>query len=129
MNPARACKAEREEMGDEEFAGEYGVNENRGNAFGKCVSREAREQGEVDSGGEGRCPGTDGRRSLCFEDIGARPGPRVRPRGRRVDEGAALTRDNECATGTAAGGDPPEARVHAKESPSATAAEGDGFIP
>jgi hypothetical protein len=54
VNPARACKAEREEMGDEAFAGEYGVNENGANAFGKCVSEKAQEQG--DSGGEGAVP-------------------------------------------------------------------------
>jgi hypothetical protein len=56
VNPARACKAEREEMGDEAFAGEYGVNENGANAFGKCVSEKAQEQGEVDSGGESAVP-------------------------------------------------------------------------
>jgi hypothetical protein len=59
VNPARACKAEREEMGDEAFAGEYGVNENGANAFGKCVSEKAQEQGEIDSGGEGAVPGDE----------------------------------------------------------------------
>jgi hypothetical protein len=56
VNPARACKAEREELGDEAFGEEYGVNENGANAFGKCVSERAQEQGEVDSGGVGAPP-------------------------------------------------------------------------
>ena len=31
-------------MGDEAFAEEHGVNDNKANAFGKCVSEEARER-------------------------------------------------------------------------------------
>jgi hypothetical protein len=42
-NAAKACAAEREEMGTEAFAEEYGTNENGKNAFGKCVSRKVRE--------------------------------------------------------------------------------------
>jgi hypothetical protein len=41
-NAAKACAAEREEMGTEAFAEEYGTNENGKNAFGKCVSRKVR---------------------------------------------------------------------------------------
>jgi hypothetical protein len=41
---ARECAAEREDMGREAFAEEYGTNENKKNAFGKCVSGKAREQ-------------------------------------------------------------------------------------
>ncbi|MEA2347288.1 MAG: hypothetical protein QOG62_1075 [Thermoleophilaceae bacterium] len=41
---AKACKAERSAMGAENFALTYGSNKNRKNAFGKCVSRTAREQ-------------------------------------------------------------------------------------
>ncbi len=52
-NPARTCKSEREEMGDEAFVDEYGVNENGANAFGKCVSKEARERDGAGSGDEG----------------------------------------------------------------------------
>ena len=52
-NPARTCKSEREEMGDEAFVGEYGVNESGANAFGKCVSKEARERDGAGSGDEG----------------------------------------------------------------------------
>jgi hypothetical protein len=42
-NAAKACAAEREEMGDEAFGEEYGTNENGKNAFGKCVSQKVRE--------------------------------------------------------------------------------------
>jgi hypothetical protein len=58
-NPARICKAEREEMGDEAFAEEHGVNDNGANAFGKCVSKEARERDGAGSGDEGASPETD----------------------------------------------------------------------
>ena len=58
-NPARVCMAEREEMGDEAFAEEYGVNGNKANAFGKCVSEEARERDGAGSGDEGASPETD----------------------------------------------------------------------
>lgn len=43
-NPAWICKLERESMGGEAFADEYGTNDNRANAFGKCVSEEAAER-------------------------------------------------------------------------------------
>jgi hypothetical protein len=42
-NAAKECAAERKDMGDEDFADEYGTNENGENAFGKCVSRKVRE--------------------------------------------------------------------------------------
>jgi hypothetical protein len=57
VNPARACKAEREELGDAAFADEHGTNENGANAFGKCVSELAKEQGVEDPGDEGVEPG------------------------------------------------------------------------
>ena len=53
LNPARVCKAEREEMGDEAFVEEYGANDNGANAFGKCVSEEARERDGAGSGDGG----------------------------------------------------------------------------
>lgn len=59
LNPAGVCKSEREEMGEEAFVDEYGVNENRANAFGKCVSKEARERDGAGSGDEGASPETD----------------------------------------------------------------------
>lgn len=40
-------------MGDEAFVGEYGANENGANAFGKCVSKEARERDGAGSGDGG----------------------------------------------------------------------------
>ena len=58
-NPARVCKAQREEMGEEAFAEEHGVNDNKANAFGKCVSEEARERDGADSGDEVTSPETD----------------------------------------------------------------------
>ena len=42
-NAAKKCAAERGEMGTEAFAAEYGSNANRRNAFGRCVSKKARE--------------------------------------------------------------------------------------
>jgi hypothetical protein len=56
LNPARTCKAEREDMGEDAFAGRYGVNDNAANAFGKCVSEEAHERDGVSSGDEGASP-------------------------------------------------------------------------
>jgi hypothetical protein len=40
-NAAKECRAERNEMGSEAFAEEYGKNKNDKNAFGKCVSQHA----------------------------------------------------------------------------------------
>jgi hypothetical protein len=42
-NAAKECAAERETLGDDAFAEEYGRNANDRNAFGKCVSKKARE--------------------------------------------------------------------------------------
>jgi hypothetical protein len=52
QNPAWICKFEREQMGAEAFAEEYGANDNKANAFGKCVSREAQDRDGVDTGDE-----------------------------------------------------------------------------
>ena len=47
LNAARECRAERDEIGDEPFAEQYGTNHNKRNAFGKCVSgRVAQEETE-----------------------------------------------------------------------------------
>lgn len=51
-NPARACKAEREELGDDAFAEAYGTNANKANAFGKCVSEKARDRGSEEPADE-----------------------------------------------------------------------------
>ena len=50
MNPAWICKFEREQKGAEAFAEEYGTNDGKANAFGKCVSREAHDRDGVDAG-------------------------------------------------------------------------------
>jgi hypothetical protein len=42
-NAAKECAAERETLGADGFAEEYGRNANDKNAFGKCVSEKARE--------------------------------------------------------------------------------------
>ena len=47
-NPAKACKAERASLGVEAFNTKYGTNHNLKNAFGKCVSSKAKEQGSDD---------------------------------------------------------------------------------
>jgi hypothetical protein len=43
-NAARDCKAERQTLGQQAFADMYGDNENKKNAFGKCVSTKAHEK-------------------------------------------------------------------------------------
>lgn len=40
---AKKCAAQRDEIGRDAFAEEWGTNENNKNAFGKCVSKTARE--------------------------------------------------------------------------------------
>jgi hypothetical protein len=42
-NAAKECDAERDEIGREAFAEKYGTNENKKNAFGKCVSGKQRD--------------------------------------------------------------------------------------
>ena len=43
-NPARTCKAERAAVGVDAFNERYGTNANKRNAFGKCVSKHAKER-------------------------------------------------------------------------------------
>jgi len=45
LNAAKKCKAERSQ-GAEAFASKYGTNKNKRNAFGKCVSKLAKEQND-----------------------------------------------------------------------------------
>ena len=47
-NAAKKCKAERASMGVEAFKNEYGTNPNKANAFGKCVSKLAKEKSATD---------------------------------------------------------------------------------
>jgi hypothetical protein len=42
VNAARACRAERNDLGVTAFRNKYGTNRNKRNAFGKCVSQHAR---------------------------------------------------------------------------------------
>ncbi len=42
-NASRECRAEREQIGVEAFNEKYGSNENKRNAFGKCVSSKVKE--------------------------------------------------------------------------------------
>ncbi len=39
---AKSCAADRKSMGDDAFADKYGTNESKSNAFGKCVSTQAK---------------------------------------------------------------------------------------
>jgi hypothetical protein len=45
LNAAKKCKAERA-LGAQAFADNYGTNKNKRNAFGKCVSKYAKAQGD-----------------------------------------------------------------------------------
>lgn len=54
-NPAWVCKFEREQTGAEAFAERYGTDDGKSNAFGKCVSREARDRDGVTTG-DGETP-------------------------------------------------------------------------
>jgi hypothetical protein len=42
-SPSAQCRAERSAMGETNFKNTYGTNRNKSNAFGKCVSRHARD--------------------------------------------------------------------------------------
>jgi hypothetical protein len=42
-NAAKACKAERTQLGVDGFKAKYGTNANKANAFGKCVSGKAKK--------------------------------------------------------------------------------------
>jgi hypothetical protein len=42
-NAAKACAAERNDIGKDAFADKYGTNRNKRNAFGKCVSSKVHE--------------------------------------------------------------------------------------
>jgi hypothetical protein len=46
LNAAQQCKAQRKAMGDKAFAALYGTNGNKRNAFGKCVSKLAKTEGQ-----------------------------------------------------------------------------------
>ena len=46
-NAAKFCKALRAEMGADAFKQAYGTNKNKRNAFGKCVSKQARKLDQI----------------------------------------------------------------------------------
>jgi hypothetical protein len=54
-NAARACKAERTAMGADAFKQLYGTNEDRSNAFGKCVSKRARAEHQATANASRAC--------------------------------------------------------------------------
>ena len=75
MNPAWTCKTERAED-PAAFTSEYGANENKANAFGKCVSRIAQarhgKSGSHDSSGSTDSDSkSDGSESDMGTDVGA----------------------------------------------------------
>ncbi|HEU4657556.1 MAG TPA: hypothetical protein VFR97_08530 [Capillimicrobium sp.] len=45
---ATTCKAERASIGEEAFAAKYGTNKNKANAFGKCVSAQAKADDDAE---------------------------------------------------------------------------------
>ncbi len=51
-NAAKKCKAERERLGTQAFMDKYGTNPNKKNAFGKCVSGQAKGSEADDSAEE-----------------------------------------------------------------------------
>jgi len=54
-SPAAQCRAERTAMGVTNFKNAYGTNANKSNAFGKCVSRQAKSQDANDANAAKRC--------------------------------------------------------------------------
>ena len=44
----KQCKAEQKAMGDKVFNDTYGTNKNKSNAFGKCVSRRAKQNAKTE---------------------------------------------------------------------------------
>ena len=49
QNAAKACKAERTQMGVDAFKTKYGTNANKANAFGKCVSAKVKKAEEQEA--------------------------------------------------------------------------------
>ena len=134
MNPAWMCKFERDQMGAEAFAEDYGENDNKANAFGKCVSREAHDR-------DGVTPRTRRRPERRDEEtvepgdapeeerrgeptLGLRPG--VPP----LPVAVPLLHARSAVAGPAAPGDPPPVTLHhSKSRPWTTATRGDSPLP
>ena len=54
-NPAKVCKALRAQMGADAFKAAYGTNKNKSNAFGKCVSKIAKQEDQNTSNAQQSC--------------------------------------------------------------------------
>jgi hypothetical protein len=54
-NASQFCKALRADMGTPTFKQTYGTNKNRSNALGKCVSKNARTEDEIQSAAVKEC--------------------------------------------------------------------------
>ena len=54
-SPAEMCTAERTAMGPDGFKSAYGTNDSKSNAFGKCVSRKAKETQENHASAAKQC--------------------------------------------------------------------------
>jgi hypothetical protein len=59
-SPAAQCRAERTAMGITNFKNTYGTNANKSNAFGKCVSKNAKRQDSNDASAANRCRAEQG---------------------------------------------------------------------
>ena len=102
-NAAKFCKAVREEVGSSTFKQTYGTNHNRSNAFGKCVSRQARVEDQNQSNAAKDCKAE---RALDPAAFDAKYGTNKNNKnafGRCVSQKAkALSQDQEDATVNAA---------------------------
>jgi hypothetical protein len=54
-SPAQMCKQERQTMGEAAFKLLHGTNENKSNAFGKCVSKKAKQGQAARTNASARC--------------------------------------------------------------------------
>jgi hypothetical protein len=55
-NAARSCKQQRHDMGVQSFKDLYGTNKHKTNAFGKCVSKEAKAQKSANAHAQATAP-------------------------------------------------------------------------
>ena len=60
VKAAKQCKAEKQEIGSDAFKDKYGTNENKKNAFGKCVSKKSNKlDSQEDTDGSNGVDGDD----------------------------------------------------------------------
>ncbi|MDQ4041660.1 MAG: hypothetical protein M3141_07910 [Actinomycetota bacterium] len=67
-SPAQQCRAERTAMGETEFKNLYGTNRNKSNAFGKCVSKQARSQDANTDNAAKRCRAERSQDAAAFRE-------------------------------------------------------------